>query len=147
MVKFVTKDVAGYSPEQKEKLRKVIAAVSAEAQLPAQLAADQRDAALIEEGRVLIQSGTKCTDCHQFRKPDEEASAPNLTGYASRQWLVDFISNPAHPDLYGKRNDRMPGFGANQILTPQAIGLIADWLRGDWFEPAAQSDAGGQAAR
>jgi ubiquinol-cytochrome c reductase cytochrome b subunit len=134
MVKFVTKDIAAYAPEQKEKLRKVIAAVSAEAQLPSQLAADQRDAALIEEGRALIQSDTKCTDCHQFRKPDEEASAPNLTGYASRQWLTNFISNPAHADFYGKRNDRMPAFGAQQILSPQTIGLIADWLRGDWYE-------------
>ena len=41
MVKFVTKDIAASSPEQKEKLRKVIAAVSAEAQLPAQLAVPQ----------------------------------------------------------------------------------------------------------
>ena len=51
---------------------------------------DPNDAALIEQGRALIQSDTKCTDCHQFRKPDEEATAPNLTGYASRQWLMNF---------------------------------------------------------
>ena len=33
----------------------------------------------------------------------------------------------------------MPAFGEKQILSPQAIGLIADWLRGEWYEAPAQS--------
>ena len=134
--KFVKKDVANYTPEQKEKLVAIIAAVSAEAQLRAQLAIDQRDAALIQEGRSLLQSGAKCLDCHQFHKTDEDATGPDLTGYGSRRWLIGFIRNPAHPNYYGERNDRMPEFGAKQILTEKEIGLIADWLRGDWPEPA-----------
>ena len=135
MAKFVKKDVANYTPEQKEKLRKVIMAVSAEAQLKSQLAADQRDAAIIEEGRALIEAEMKCRDCHQFRKKDEDATAPDLTGYGSREWLVSFISNPAHPAFYGERNDRMPAFGSKGILDSTQIGLIADWLRGAWYEP------------
>ncbi len=136
MVKFVTEKVAHYSPERMAALRKVIAAVSAEAQLKSQATADRRDAALIEEGRRLLRDETGCTDCHQFRQKDEDATAPDLTGYGSREWLIRFISDPAAPEFYGERNDRMPSFGRQQILTEQQIGLIADWLRGDWYEPA-----------
>ena len=136
MARFVKKDVAKYSAEQNEKLRKVIAAVSAEAQLRSQLAIDQRDAPIIQEGRALIQQEMKCIDCHQFVKKDEDATAPDLTGYGSRKWLIGFISNPEHESFYGEHNDRMPQFGAKQILSPRAIGLIADWLRGAWYEPA-----------
>ncbi len=137
MAKFVRKDVANYTPEQKENLRKIIAAVSAEAQLKAQLALDQRDDALIQEGRALLQAGAKCTDCHQFHKVDEDATAPDLTGYGSRRWLIGFIGNSEHPNYYGSRNDRMPQFGTKEILTEKEIVLVADWLRGDWYEPAA----------
>jgi len=136
MAKFVHKDVAKYTAEQKEQLRKVIAAVSAEAQLKSQLALDQRDASVIAEGRALLQNEMRCTECHQFHKPDENASAPELTGYGSRKWLINFISNPKHPDFYAERNDRMPAFGTEQILSEPAISLIADWLRGSWYEPS-----------
>jgi ubiquinol-cytochrome c reductase cytochrome b subunit len=135
--KFVKKTVAGYSAEQKVNLGKVIAAVSAEAQLDGQRLIDKRDEAMIQEGRTLLQTETKCTDCHQFHKPDEDATGPDLTGYGSRPWLVQFISDPAHLRFYGERNDRMPSFGAKQILTEREIGLIADWLRGHWYQPEA----------
>ena len=135
MVKFVKKDIANYSPAEKEKLKKVIAALSAEAQLKAQIEIDQQDAASITEGRNLIQKEMRCTECHQFRRKDEDATAPDLTGYGSRRWLVGIITNPSHANYYGKRNDGMPAFGADSILDPQAIELIADWLRGTWYEP------------
>jgi ubiquinol-cytochrome c reductase cytochrome b subunit len=141
MVKFVKKDVADFTPEQKEKLRKVILAVSAEAGLPAQQAADKRDAGLIKEGQQLFHD-LSCTDCHRFHNTDEDATGPELTGYGSRDWLIAFLTNPAHARFYGKRNDRMPAFGDDQILSPQALGLLADWLRGDWYVPA--EDAGGR---
>jgi ubiquinol-cytochrome c reductase cytochrome b subunit len=140
MIKFVKKDVANYTSEQKEKLNKVIAAVSAEATLKSQLGADERDAALIKEGRALLtQNEVKCTNCHQFHKKDEDATGPDLTGYGSRKWLISFISNPAHTNFYGERNDRMPAFRTKEILNVKEIGLIADWLRGAWYEPAMTS--------
>ncbi len=144
MAKFVKKDVAGYSAEQREKLGKVIAALSAEAQLKSQLALDQRDASIIQEGRSLIPDEMRCTECHQFHKTDETATAPDLGGYGSRRWLIGFINNPAHAEFYGDRNDRMPAFGADQILTEQQIGFVADWLRGSWYEPSSPAYAGGQ---
>lgn len=139
MSKFVKKDVAAYTPGQKEQLLKVIYAVSAEAKLKTQSKDDGRDAASIVAGQGFLKDSMKCTDCHQFRVKDADATAPDLTGYGSREWLVKFLNNPGHPDFYSERNDRMPAFGEKQILSPQAIGLIADWLRGDWYEAPAQS--------
>jgi ubiquinol-cytochrome c reductase cytochrome b subunit len=136
MAKFVKKDVAGFSDEQKTQLKKGIAALSAEAGLKSQRELDQRDATLITEGKLLITAeGMRCTECHQFHRPDEDATAPDLTAFGSRDWLIAFVSNPAHPRFYGKRNDRMPAFGEDKVLDGHAIGLIADWLRGEWYEP------------
>ncbi len=141
MSKFVKKTVAAYTPEKKEALKKVIIALSAEAQLKSQADADRRDAAIVTEGCALIRDTMKCADCHQFRVKDPDASAPDLTGYGSRDWLIKIISNPAHPDLYGDRNDRMPSYGDKAILSANDIGLIADWLRGEWFEPPVSTPA------
>jgi ubiquinol-cytochrome c reductase cytochrome b subunit len=139
MVRFVKKDIAGFSPDQKDQLKKVVAALSAQAGLQSQRTIDQRDATLIAEGATLVVRETmRCTECHQFHKPDEDATAPDLTGFGSRDWLIDFISDPAHARFYGKRNDRMPAFGRDKVLDDHAIGLIADWLRGDWYTPAPE---------
>jgi ubiquinol-cytochrome c reductase cytochrome b subunit len=140
MARFVKKDLAGLPPDRKVRLQTAIIAVSAEAGLKSQRARDTRDAAVIAQGRELITSGdVRCTECHQFRKPDEDAVAPDLTGYGSRAWLIRFMGNPAAPHFYGARNDRMPAFGNDKVLTPAAIGLIADWLRGEWYDPAEES--------
>ncbi len=129
MTKFVKKDAANFTPER---LKQIAAALSAEAQLPAQTGSDQRDVPLIEEGRKFMATDTaRCTECHQFRKPDPEATAPDLTGYGTREWLIGIISNPKHERFYGQRSDRMPAFGEEKILDAQAIGLLADWLRGE----------------
>ena len=135
MVKYVQKEVAKFTPEQKQQLSKVIAALSAEATLPAQRQTDSGDQAMITEGRNLLKGDINCVECHRFHNDDEDATGPDLTGYGSRKWLVEFIANPAHARFYGKRNDRMPKFGEEKMLDEKAIGLIADWLRGDWFEP------------
>lgn len=136
MVKFVKKDVAGFSSAEQDQLKKIITALSAEAGLKSQLDADQREASVIAEGRALLATEKmRCTECHQFHKKDEDASAPDLTGYGSREWLTAIITNPKHERFYGKRSDRMPAFGADQILDAAALGLIVDWLRGEWYEP------------
>ena len=134
MVKWVKKNAD--EPAEQAQLKSIIAALSAEAQLKSQRDADARDAALIKQGVELARGDVACTDCHAFGKPDPDATAPDLTGYGSRAWLVRFIGNPAHPDFYGKRNDRMQLFAEKQILDAKNIGIIADWLRGEWYEAA-----------
>lgn len=142
MVRFVQRDVASFDAAKQAQLAKVVLALSAEAGLKAQREADAREATAITEGRELIRSqAMRCTDCHQFQKPDEDATAPDLTGYGSRAWLIDFVSNPAHERFYGRRNDRMPRFGVDGTLDAQSLGLVVDWLRGDWYEPAAVAEA------
>jgi len=139
MVGFVNKNLADLTPEKKAQLEKVIAAVSAEAGLPAQKSADQSDAAMITEGRALLNNVFSCTDCHQFRAPDAGATAPDLTGYGSKEWLMAFLDDPAHARFYGADNDHMPSFGKQGRLNAHDIGLLADWLRGDWYEPSVNA--------
>ena len=135
MAKWVKKNMPKASPDQG---RQVVAALSAEAQLKSQRDLDARDASLIASGRdLIVGDDINCTECHQFRKPDEDASAPDLTGYGSRQWMIDFINNPAHTRFYGRRNDRMPAFGVEKMLDAKSIEMVVDWLRGEWFEPGA----------
>ena len=133
MAKWVKKNSTA---EKKDQLVKVIAAVSAEAKLKSQTDRDAKDTALIKEGKELLKSEFSCTDCHRFHNTDEDATAPVLTGYGSRDWLVKFLSNSGHEDFYGKRNDRMPAFAEKGILDANTIGILADWLRGEWYEPA-----------
>jgi ubiquinol-cytochrome c reductase cytochrome b subunit len=133
MAKWVKKNVPKASPDQ---MRQVMAALSAEAQLKSQRDIDARDASLIAAGHdLIVGDDINCTECHQFRKSDEDATAPDLTGYGSRQWMIDFISNPAHARFYGKRNDRMPAFGTEKMLDAKSIEMVVDWLRREWFEP------------
>ena len=85
----------------------------------------------------VLESGMSCIDCHKYHDSGELGSAPDLTGYMSRQWMVDFIKNPASERFYGEYNDRMPSFAPHDNpqlnqLDDQTIGLIVDWLRGDW---------------
>jgi ubiquinol-cytochrome c reductase cytochrome b subunit len=136
MSRFVTEQISQFAPDEKTELSKALVALSAEAGLTAQHEVDLRDAALITAGREALSGDIlTCTSCHKFHDADENGGAPDLTGYGSRDWLIAFISDPAHERFYGDRNDRMPRFGADQRLTAQEIGLIADWLRGDWYLP------------
>jgi ubiquinol-cytochrome c reductase cytochrome b subunit len=136
MVRFVKNDVAGFTPEQKAELQNVITTLSAEAALPRQQSRDREDAALIAAGRAALAGEImRCTECHKFHEHDDDPVGPDLTGYGSREWLLDFVSHPAHPRFYGRRNDRMPSYSEEQVLDLETIGLIADWLREDWYSP------------
>lgn len=133
MAKFVKKKVAAFSPEQRQELTKVLAAISAEAGLKSQAAQDTAGAADIKAGVGFFKDELNCNECHQFHNKDADATAPDLTGYASREWLISFIGNPKQDKFYGDRDDRMPAFGEQKILDASQIALLADWLRGDWY--------------
>lgn len=137
MVDYVKGDIGDFSADEMALLHKAVAALSAEAKLKAQRDADARDAADIEEGRrQLVGPIMNCAECHVFHDEGED-SGPDLTGYGSREWLIAFISDPAHERFFGSSNDRMPSFGTDKQLAEQEIGLVADWLRGEWYEPEA----------
>ena len=116
-------------------------ALAAEAQLPAHAAADRRDASQIAAGLELIHGEFACTDCHRHRGAGELGSAPDLSGYGSREWLAGIIGNPQHERFYpDDHNDRMPAFASDaqqpqqNILSPRELELLVAWLRGDWYE-------------
>ncbi len=127
----------------KEQITQVVAALSADAHLGAQAEQDKKDQAAIQAGRTLMQAKDRCAECHRFHDPAVKlGTAPDLTDYGSRQWLTEFISNPAHERFYGENNDRMPVFAADaknpqkNLLTPEDIGYLVAWLRGEWDAPA-----------
>jgi ubiquinol-cytochrome c reductase cytochrome b subunit len=87
----------------------------------------------------VVDGGMSCSDCHSFEE-GESLSAPNLYRYMSREWMIDFIRNPAAEQYYGELNDRMPAFAEHDDprlnqLEEKSLGLIVDWLRGDWRRP------------
>ena len=137
MVEFVH-GLNDLSDEGRDQLDMIIAAVSAEAELPKQVERDATDAKMIEEGIDLFFTGIdgvskSCADCHGFDGEESEAArTPELTGWSSRQWLIDFTRNPEHTRFYGSANDRMPVFEEERIFTDKQIELVVDWLRGDW---------------
>ncbi len=136
--------------EDRAKLREQLAlaarALAAEAQLPARAAADRRDANQIAAGIELIRGELACTDCHRHGGTGELGSAPDLSGYGSREWLAGMISNPQHERFYpDDHNDRMPAFASDaqqpqqNILSPREVDLLVAWLRGDWYEGGPSS--------
>ncbi len=135
MAKFLNRKVSKFDDEEKAQLAKAIMALSAEAALPAQAEQDLADADQIAAGKDHLLDDIGCADCHEFHFEDEDATAPDLTGYGSREWLVKMISDPTQESHYGESNDRMPPFEPDGVLSAREIGLLADWLRGDWYAP------------
>lgn len=96
-------------------------------------------------GQAAIRDEALCAQCHRFQK-GELGDAPDLTGYASHDWLTAFLSNPADKRFYGDKNDRMPAFAAHpnnptaNRLSPHELELLVSWLRGEWYEPAADAN-------
>jgi ubiquinol-cytochrome c reductase cytochrome b subunit len=140
MVRYVQEKLPKLEAKHPGALESLIEAVVAEADLPVNRAAAAARKPLIEAGRVAVTTSFGCTDCHAFRKADEDATAPTLTGWGSRDWMVRLISDPTHADFYGSRNDRMPSYLKDGRLSEREIGMIVDWIRGDtdpavWLKP------------
>lgn len=138
MVSYVTGDMTDADTWSTEQIEAVIMALAAEAGRPDPQAGET----LLAEGRKLIADGDRCGSCHRFGGNEMDlGTAPDLTGWGSREWLVGIINDPTHERFYGETNDRMPSFGtakegAAAMLTPQQVGLVADWLRETWYRPA-----------
>jgi ubiquinol-cytochrome c reductase cytochrome b subunit len=136
MVGFVKENFAQLSPADAQNRDRLVIALSAEAELKSQHDEDLRDAGLLKQGRAaFVQIG--CTDCHKFRDKGQLGTAPELTGYGSRQWLIGIISDPTAKRFYAKKNDRMPAFApasndpTRNMLSSRDLGLLVDWLQ--WY--------------
>jgi ubiquinol-cytochrome c reductase cytochrome b subunit len=146
MVTFVNDNFKEPNDETKAKIQSIIAAVSAEAALPAQAEDDKKakEDGTLDKGRAALAESfdtASCLDCHKFRDAGEPELAPTLTGWGSQDWLVRFISDPAHQDFYRDTNDRMPAFAKKgpgptiqPLLSADDITLLARWLRGEKLE-------------
>jgi ubiquinol-cytochrome c reductase cytochrome b subunit len=126
----------------RRKVEDVTYAVSAEADLAYEKAANEEATARIEAGRAAMVNDFVCTDCHKFRGDGGLGEAPDLTGYASGEWLAGIISDPTHLRFYRETNDRMPAFApagndaaAPARLTAEELELLVSWLRRVWYEP------------
>jgi len=137
MVSFVQGDLTDADQWKKDDIEAVIVAMAGEAGH----ADPGVQPAMLEKGRALVTDGERCGGCHKLGDNGTAlGSAPDLTGWGSREWLVGIITDPTHERFYGDSNDRMPSFGkaaegAAPMLSPQQIGLLADWLREDWYRP------------
>jgi len=129
----------------RRKVEDVTYTIAAEAQLAYENAGEQSEAIAerVAAGRKILVDDLTCSSCHKFHENGELGSAPDLTGYASREWLRAFIGDPSHERFYRDTNDRMPAFapggdkGAAR-LTPEELELIVSWLRREWYEPASK---------
>ena len=132
---FLEDEFDGIDDDQalREEVDQLIKAISAEAKLSRQAKVDVEDKADIEAGRELFfEDGFSCVDCHALDdwNPDDY-SAPDLTGYGSREWMIGILHDPSHERFYGSKNDRMPAFGKDEKLTRRQMERIVDWLRGE----------------
>lgn len=127
----------------RRKIEDVTYAVSAEAQLAYQNGSEAEGevAERIAAGRALMINDFECIGCHKFHDEGTLGEAPDLTDYASRDWLRGIIRDPTHERFYRDMNDRMPAFAPNSddagaaLLTPDEIDLLVRWLRREWYEP------------
>lgn len=101
------------------------------------------DPELVREGREFFESGSKvvetsCLGCHELKLDGEPlgssalAQAPELTGYASEEWLRDFVLNPGGEHNYGDRNC-MPSY--KERMTEKELDILLRWMRHRWYEP------------
>jgi ubiquinol-cytochrome c reductase cytochrome b subunit len=134
---------ADLDEEERKHLRENVKFVSFALAAEAGLLRGQYPQEWVESGRTVIVEEFACVDCHKFHDDGTLGLAPDLTGYASREWLREFISNPEHERFYPDTNDRMPAFAASDDpasnrLSQEELDLVVAWLRGEWYEPDAE---------
>lgn len=126
------KVLAKYTEEEKKLLPEIAKLLADGAELPYEekLDEDTREEllALYYNDDLKFEDGRACIECHDIDSEDE-GSAPDLTGYGSREWLIAFIENPEDGRFYGKKNDRMPCYGRDGKLKDEEIAILVDWIR------------------
>ena len=126
------KVLAKYTEEEEKLLPEIAKLLADGAELPYEekLDEDTREELLsfYYNDDLKFEDGRACIECHDIDSEDE-GSAPDLTGYGSREWLIAFIENPEDKRFYGKKNDRMPCYGRDGKLKDEEIAILVDWIR------------------
>ncbi|GAA4423717.1 cytochrome b N-terminal domain-containing protein [Bremerella cremea] len=138
MAGYVTETMSDKDEWSDEDLAAIVAALAAQSGIEseAELGPDK-----IARGNELLASEDHCAMCHNYDAESDYGDAVDLNGFGSRQWLMDFISNPSAARFYGDNNDRMPAFNEdphNEVsnrIARRDLEIIVDWLRTDWYEP------------
>jgi len=149
MADYIVTTMSDKDEWTQDQIDAVVAALANESGLESveKLGADK-----IATGTKLLQDEDRCAGCHKFNAENDFAYAPDLSGYGSKQWLIEFISNPEAGRFYGSSNDRMPAFyddphsPLENRLTMDQLTLIVDWLRADWYAPEPTPPVHGLAA-
>lgn len=146
---FTEGEMAGWAAENVEKMTKreidsiveFLIAQGGRTDLPK---VDEKvvDEKLVAEGRAFFENAKDevmaCIDCHSItpRGEDEElgevGSAPQLTGYASEEWLRDFLLNPGAERHYNEDN-AMPSYEGR--MSDKDLEILLRWMRHRWYEP------------
>jgi len=116
-----------------EELETVVTFVLGQAGGPKESAANSERRA--QGARIFAQGSSQgsqsCHLCHRLEHPDVPATgsvlAPDLTGYATREWMRGMIMDSSQPGYYGQGHS-MPKFA--ERLTPQETDLLVDWILG-----------------
>ena len=99
------KVLAKYTEEEKKLLPEIAKLLADGAELPYEekLDEDTREEllSLYYNDDLKFEDGRACIECHDIDSEDE-GSAPDLTGYGSREWLIAFIENPEDKRFYDK---------------------------------------------
>jgi ubiquinol-cytochrome c reductase cytochrome b subunit len=133
MIYFVHNDLESLGEGAAEK---VAAALAAEGGFEL----DAKDKELVEAGQAILRDDSAgCAVCHPFHDAGSLGSAPDLTGYGTREWIMGMIADPGHERFYGHLENYEPGLqkmpAFQERLSEEVIGHVADWLRGDWEKP------------
>ncbi len=126
--------------ELKSTVEKAIATLAEEPQAKSPPAPGKKADKAAEDRGEAFESLT-CTECHRFHSKGALGTAPDLTGYGSRGWLIGIISDPAHKRFYGSRNERMPAYAKtpdkpeDNVLTARQVEMLSEWLARQWYEP------------
>ncbi len=150
--------VADLDEPGKKTLQQMIAALSAEANLPYQAEQEAKEQTVIAQGRQALATDflgyDACTSCHSYRDEEVDDTVPSLTGYGSYDWLRGFIANPtAHYGMEDEdddgnpiwRNDRMPAFAPHpddpkkNLLPDHDIDMLVRFIRQDDLHLKAKS--------
>ena len=95
------------------------------------------DAALVKKGEQVFRD--TCMDCHLYKGEGADIfEGPDMTGYASRSWILNQIRDPGAASQYGELND-MPSF--DDDLDAQDLRMLSGYLRQQRFAKPAHAPA------